>query len=262
MPKNFVHFYSLRRATLLLPTVSLAAAALHSLCPAIADESALTSAHQHLNTSVHNADKRAALQALREVIEGEEQYYDNLTDEDQSKQSKFATALGKKERLLLSIRSGGKSYRPLAVEAAPVLKDYKCSFRGEDAVLDSCFYLSGEPSWYKNSIIPYARSQQMVVDMPWRADQLERFDVYSGDPHEMHASGYKHIIKLGFDRQTGQIRYRASNVVADQALFIIMKAKDEKCFRRFTFVVLPKPAPDRHAQNPRPQNSSRHPKQY
>lgn len=243
MPTNSIRLTSVRLATLVIPATFLAVATPHSLRPAIANKLASVSAHKHVNSTVQNADKRAALQALKVVIEGEEQYYSTLSDEDQSKQSKFATALEKKERLLLSIRSGGITYLPLAVEAAPVLKDYKCSFRGEDAVLDSCFYLYGEPSWYSKSIIPYAKSQHMIVEMPWHSDQLERFDVYSGDPHEMHANGYKHIIKLGFDRQTGQIQYKASNVATDQALFIIMKAKTEKCFRRFTFVVLPKAAP-------------------
>lgn len=178
---------------------------------------------------------------LRAANDAEDKFFNNLHEGDPSVDEKSHVDVEEKGRKLIRLRCNGVDYVPLAADVCTDLVDkFKCSWNGGDSVLDSYFYLYGSPSWYSHSIVPYQARQTMQIKMAWEPGQLEQLDFYTGDPGEMHQNGYKNVLKLNFDKATGQLNYKARDPSKQQALFVLIKAKDEKRFRRFVFVVVPK----------------------
>jgi hypothetical protein len=72
------------------------------------------------------------------------------------------------------------------------------------------------------------------VDIAWRADSLSHCDFYLGHPGQMHADGYRSVVKLAF--KGGSVTLPVKMPKRDMLLFAIVKPKNDDYFK-FVFVV-------------------------
>jgi len=140
------------------------------------------------------------------------------------------TKLMNLEKKLVVLQVGDRTYWPQAVYKARLPRN-GWDFTGLTA--DDTIHTTESQAYVPIKCKP---GEIFKATIAWNMDSLSRCDFYIGDPRQMHAHGYKQVVKLAFTDDTVQLPGCLEH--RDYLLLAMIKAKDAD-YRKFVFVVHP-----------------------
>ena len=160
-----------------------------------------------------------------------EKELETLDDPELASYEKLLAAMEKEAKGLLYLTSEGKEYRAAVVYFCPDLEDiYRCM----SVIADDTIHLTEFPEQYAAVKVEGGLVVQTGRGCP---DELPMF--YTGDPSEMHGSGYGKIKKVPMG-EDGALQFNPINSKAPQVLFAIMKGKGDRLHRKYVWVLEPR----------------------
>ncbi|MBX9689668.1 MAG: hypothetical protein K2X27_23355 [Candidatus Obscuribacterales bacterium] len=165
----------------------------------------------------------------------EREFFKLASDENQiglTAMNNSMKALEESEIKLLSLEIRGKRYAPTSFYLAPKISNgFECSMIFADDTIHTCEGTSF-------TTVPMRSGDKIKVLSAWSFADCESFRFYSGNPGEMHNSGYKKVSEVRFDPKTGLLDYKFTTH-NHELLFALIKVRSDAFFRKFVFVISP-----------------------
>jgi hypothetical protein len=135
------------------------------------------------------------------------------------------------EKKLLTLEAHGRVYMAQSVYKAHQLRN---GWDLSGIVADDTIHTTEASPPYEP--IPCKSGETFQINLAWDESALSRCNFYLGNPAEMHASGYKHVVELR--RHGNSVMLPRGLELRDLLLFAIIKPKNGD-YRKFVFALRP-----------------------